>query len=117
MLFRSEGANKVFGSRILASADTIRHAGDPDVRPMGSVIVKGRTMPVEVFEVLDRDASKSPWHAQYMVAFEWLTTRSPEAASAIRRLADARPDDPALRRLLDRLERGTGSGLVELEEK
>ena len=114
---RLEGANKVFGSRILASAATIRSAGDADARPMGSVIVKGRTAPVEVFEVLESGASADPWHAQYLTAFAWLTTRAQEAAEAIRRLIADRPDDRAMTQLLDRLEHGTAGIAIELTEK
>jgi len=114
---RLEGANKVFGSRILASAVTIRSAGDADARPMGSVIVKGRTAPVEVFEVLEPGASADPWHAQYLVAFEWLSSRAHEATDAIRRLVAERPDDRALSRLLDRLEQGVAGSAIELTEK
>jgi adenylate cyclase len=114
---RLEGANKTFGSRILASVAAIRHAGDPDVRPMGSVIVKGRHAPIEVFEVLDAGASASAWHAQYLVAFESLATRTGEAAAAIRRLLAERPEDRAMIRLLERLERGAAGAAIELTEK
>ncbi len=114
---RLEGANKVFGSRILASADTVRHAGDADARPMGSVIVKGRSAPVEVFEVLEAGASADAWHAQYVAAFPGLGARASEAAATIRRIAAARPHDRALARLLDRLDGGSAGMAIELTEK
>jgi hypothetical protein len=84
---------------------------------MGSVIVKGRTAPIEVYEVLEPGASAEPWHAQYLVAFEWLTTRASEAAEAIRRLVAARPEDRAMTQLLARLEHGAAGTAIELTEK
>ncbi|MBI3516378.1 MAG: HAMP domain-containing protein [Proteobacteria bacterium] len=114
---RLEGANKIFGSRILASAAAVRHADDPDVRPMGSVAVQGRAAPVEVFEVLDRGDSANAWHAQYLAAFAMLANRPADAAEAVRRLFAARPDDRPVGRLLDRLEGGATGELVELAEK
>jgi class 3 adenylate cyclase len=114
---RLEGANKAFSSRILASAVAIRHAGDPDVRPMGSVIVKGRHAPVEVCEVLETGASASAWHAEYLAAFDRLGDRSADAAAALRRLLAERPHDRAMTRLLDRLERGAAGAAIELTEK
>jgi adenylate cyclase len=114
---RLEGANKLFGSTILASAATLAQAGDPDCRPMGQVILKGRTTPIAVCEVLEPGASADDWHATYLAAFELLMRRSPEAAAAFRRLARMRPDDRAVGWLLDRLERGVVDNLVELTEK
>jgi adenylate cyclase len=114
---RLEGANKLFGSAILTSAATVERAGDPDCRPIGRVILKGRSAPLEVFEVLEPGASANDWHATYMAAFELLMRRSAEAAGAFRRLAGMRPDDRAVSWQLDRLERGLADNSVELTEK
>jgi adenylate cyclase len=56
---RLEGANKLFDSSILASAATIAHAGDPDVRSVGGLILKGRSTPLEAYEVLEPGAGSS----------------------------------------------------------
>jgi class 3 adenylate cyclase len=56
---RLEGANKLFGSTILASAATIEHAGDPDVRSVGGLILKGRSAPLDTYEVLETGAGGS----------------------------------------------------------
>jgi len=50
---RLEAANKSLGSEILISAATYRQLGaGAMVRPRGTIEVKGRTQPVEVFELL-----------------------------------------------------------------
>ncbi|MEP7118086.1 MAG: adenylate/guanylate cyclase domain-containing protein [Acidobacteriota bacterium] len=49
---RLESLNKDFGTRILISEATRRQLkGSYDIRPLGSVTVKGKTRPVDVFEV------------------------------------------------------------------
>lgn len=49
---RLESLNKEFGTRILMSEATLRSLKQTyDVRPLGDVVVKGKTRPVKVFEV------------------------------------------------------------------
>jgi class 3 adenylate cyclase len=114
---RIEGANKLFGSAILASAATVEHAADPDCRPLGRLVLKGRHAPIELHEVLESGAGAADWHAAYLAAFDLAARRAPEAAASFRRLARARPDDRAVRWQLDRLEHGLADDLVELTEK
>jgi adenylate cyclase len=50
---RIEGLNREFGTGILVSAATLAAVGDRvSARPRGTVTVKGRAAPVEIFEVL-----------------------------------------------------------------
>ncbi len=49
---RLESLNKEYGTRILISEATRRQLkGQYDVRPLGEVVVKGKTRPVSIFEV------------------------------------------------------------------
>jgi len=50
---RLESLNKDFGSRIIISdASRTRLTGHYDIRPLGDVVVKGKTRPVAIFEVV-----------------------------------------------------------------
>jgi adenylate cyclase len=50
---RLEGAAKVYGTRTLVSAATLEAAGDVVVaRELDLLVVKGKTLPVRVFELL-----------------------------------------------------------------
>jgi adenylate cyclase len=52
---RLEGANKVYGTRVLVSEETARLARDTvELREIDSIIVVGRSEPQRVFEVLGR---------------------------------------------------------------
>ena len=50
---RLESLNKDYRSRIIISdATRARLTGVYDIRPLGEVVVKGKTRPVEIFEVV-----------------------------------------------------------------
>lgn len=50
---RLESANKEFKTHIIMSAATLHELGDKaKVRPLGSIVVKGKTVGVEIFELL-----------------------------------------------------------------
>ena len=51
---RLESANKEFRTHIIISESTLGELGDKaTVRPLGSVVVKGKTVGVQIFELLD----------------------------------------------------------------
>ena len=51
---RLEGLNKIYGTRIIASSDTMNAAGSTDFvwRKLDRVAVVGRTEPLEIYELL-----------------------------------------------------------------
>jgi len=50
---RLEGANKEYKTHIIISEATLEELGTgADVRPLGNIVVKGKTVPVEIFELL-----------------------------------------------------------------
>ncbi|MES1254291.1 MAG: adenylate/guanylate cyclase domain-containing protein [Acidobacteriota bacterium] len=69
---RLESLNKQYGTRIIISDATRRQLpGGYEVRPLGTVVVKGKTAPVEIFEVVSpsgglahMDATVAPAHEE-----------------------------------------------------
>ena len=58
---RLESLNKEYGSRIIISdASRARLTGTYDIRPLGDVVVKGKTRAVAIFEIV----VPSPIHTQ-----------------------------------------------------
>ena len=104
---RLEGANKSLGTRICVSADTVVRIPDFFGRPIGDLVLRGRSATLRAYEPLDRSG---PDPAQYLVAFEKLSRGSEDALPAFAALVGAMGDEPIaalhLRRLLNG-ERGT----------
>jgi len=60
---RLESLNKDYGSRIIISdASRTRLTGNYDIRPLGDVVVKGKTKPVSIFEVVVPSPVQEPGH-------------------------------------------------------
>ena len=60
---RLESLNKDYGSRIIISdASRTRLTGGYDLRPLGEVVVKGKTRPVAIFEVVVSSPVQEPGH-------------------------------------------------------
>jgi len=60
---RLESLNKEYGSRIIISdASRARLTGDYDTRPLGDVVVKGKTRAVAIFEVVVPSPIQEPDH-------------------------------------------------------
>ncbi len=61
---RLESLNKDYASRIIISdASRTRLKGDYDIRPLGDVVVKGKTRPVAIFEVVVPSPLQETSHA------------------------------------------------------
>lgn len=104
---RLEGLCKLYGSRILASESTVRAAGESIVaREIDQVRVKGRSLPVRVFEVLAAGAERARW-APLVERFEagLAAYRAQEWAKAIdifSAIRQERPDDAAAALYIER---------------
>jgi adenylate cyclase len=98
---RLEGANKTLGSNVLASRELVERSGLDWWRPMGTVKVRGRAQPVEVFDIAPE------WTAEDRAALGEaiaLARRDPDGATAkINDLAARYPTDSAIKSLLQRV--------------
>jgi len=67
---RIEGANKAYGSLIMIGEETAKGLGDGFLlRPLDRLVVKGKSKPVEVFEVIGRTAEVPPERRARIEAF------------------------------------------------
>ncbi len=122
---RLEGANKVYGTRVLVGDRTRDLAGDAVVfREIDRVRVVGRATPVTVFEPVALRDAVAPDMAERLEEFaaaleNYRSGRWREAARAFGELA---PSDPACRVFLERIGDGTSAppgwdGVTDLVEK
>ena len=101
---RLQSANKPLGTRICVSDATIALVPDFQGRPIGDLLLRGRSEPLRAYEPTIQIQQ------DYLAAFALLETNSPAAMPAFAALVSTQPKDPLasfhLRRLLNG-QRGT----------
>ncbi|MBN9428940.1 MAG: adenylate/guanylate cyclase domain-containing protein [Burkholderiales bacterium] len=116
---RLEGLNKHLGTSICVS-DEIRHAcPEMPMRPIGRVVLKGRTQALLVYEPL-LDAQGQPAAGpdlEYQAAYDLLAGHDAAAINAFRRLAARRPADALVQFQDKRLREGDRDDLIVMLEK
>jgi class 3 adenylate cyclase/CHASE2 domain-containing sensor protein len=112
---RLEGANKQFGTRICVSEETAHRCAGLRFRPVGNVLLKGKSAPVGVVEPVSAGDVSADLLGKYLEAYGLLARASPSALEAFAALALAYPDDPLVRFHLERLRRGARDVLIAPE--
>jgi adenylate cyclase len=102
---RLEGANKFLGTRICVSATVAKGASNFRGRPVGDLMLRGRSEPLRAYEPLQPTAFEGPATKQYSDAFTKLEAGDAAAMPAFAALVGLHADDALagfhLRRLLN----------------
>jgi adenylate cyclase len=110
---RLEGANKQFGTRVCVSVTVAEKADNFHGRPVGDLMLRGKTQALRAFEPLTAEAYAEPATRQYLDAFAKLEARDSGAVAAFAALMGARPTDGLVNFHLKRLLNGeTGTAIV-----
>lgn len=116
---RLEGASKLYGTRILASADTVAGAGDAvETREIDRVVVMGETQPQTMFEIMGRKGELTPAQQELKARFAeglaaYRARRWDEARSGFAAALAAIPGDGPSKVLLKRVDDFNTSPLPE----
>lgn len=114
---RTEGVNKYFGTRICVTEETVAECPNLKFRPIGDVVLKGKTKPVGLFcPVSEADAATNVT-ADYMTAYALLRTEDPQGIEAFKALGTQYPDDAIIAYHGRRIAAGATSTLIVLEDK
>lgn len=99
---RLEGANKTLDTKVLVSREAVERCGLDWFRPMGEVVLRGRSTPVQVFEPVPDMPME-----QRQVSADLLSAHSAGAADRVQALTDSLSDsvqgDDAMMNLIERL--------------
>ena len=114
---RLEGLNKTFGTRLCVSDAVKVLCQGITFRPIGSVILKGKTEALDVWEPLHDGAYSEDYLARYQAAFDAAHDARPEGLDLFAELAAARPDDPLVAFYLERLKDGETGIKIKMTEK
>jgi class 3 adenylate cyclase len=112
---RLEAANKSLGTRICVSAAVAENSGNFRGRPIGDLVLRGRSEPLRAFEPLLATAFESPATAQYSVAFAKLEAGDVAAMPAFAALVGLHADDALAGFHLRRLLNGAKGARMQLE--
>ena len=114
---RLEGLNKFFGTHVCVS-DAARQASENvPFRPLGLVIVKGKTTALGVHEPLSEERDRTEYMARYREAYRHLQEGAEDADELFEALAVENPYDGVVQAHLDRLRAGTRSVEIAMTEK
>lgn len=110
---RLEAANKQLGSGVMASREAVERSGLDWWRPMGRVVLRGRSTPVEVFEpVPDLEASDRD---HFRAVMNRIADGDNMAVQELESLANAKGGDAALANLVYRLKQVEAGGSYVLD--
>ncbi len=111
---RLEGANRYLGTLVCVSQAVMAKCPSFPARPVGRLVLKGKSQPTMVFEPLDMTTTPD---ADYRQAFERMRSCDPTALAAFEQLARERPTDQLVAMHLARMQRGETGDLMVLEGK
>ncbi|MGH6709565.1 MAG: adenylate/guanylate cyclase domain-containing protein [Bradyrhizobium sp.] len=112
---RLEAANKPLGTRICVSAAVADGAGNFQGRPVGDIVLRGRSEPLRAYEPLTAAAFAGPATSQYSEAFAKLEAGDAAAMPAFAALVGAHADDALAGFHLKRLLNGAKGVRMQLE--
>jgi adenylate cyclase len=111
---RLETANKQLGTRICVSAAVACRAERFRGRPIGDLLLRGRTEALRAFEPLIPEEDDAPTASMYLNAFSTLEANEPGATSAFAALVGVREDDCLASFHLKRLLNGESGITIKL---
>jgi adenylate cyclase len=111
---RLEAVNKQLGTRICISAAAADRADGFFGRPVGDLVLRGRSEPIRAFEPLAEDERASPHTRAYLAAYAKLEGGDPAALSAFAALIGERPGDALAQYHLKRLLNGGAGTRIQM---
>lgn len=114
---RLESVNKQLGTRMCVSATTAAKVADFIGRPIGDLVLKGRSETESCFEPISRDDASSPRIDAYNRAYQAMARQDPSAAALFETVLRNWPEDGPSRFHLERLQQGETGVRVVLGSK
>jgi adenylate cyclase len=114
---RMESVNKQLGTRICIAGATVEQCPDHFFRPIGALVLKGKTEAIDAFEPISEEEARSPLMVRYSDAFEHLASGDESAAALFASLKADFPVDPLVNLHYHRIMSGIVSSTLVLTEK
>jgi adenylate cyclase len=112
---RLEAANKQLGTRVLISDSVVRQLAEFRGRPVGDLLLRGRSEPLRVYEPLPPETADEASLEPYLQAFARLEAGDPAALGAFAAEVGKHPDDQLASFHLKRLLNGQSGTRIQME--
>ena len=110
---RLETINAQLGTYICVSSITVAQCPTFVGRPVGQLVLKGKTAAITAFEPLSAEAMAEPGNQEYLAAYALMEAESAEATTTFQQLSEKYPNDPLANYHAKRLASGAkGSRMV-----
>jgi class 3 adenylate cyclase/CHASE2 domain-containing sensor protein len=114
---RLEALNKHLGTRLCVSGPTQQLCKKIAFRPIASVVVKGKTIAVDVCQPLRNGEYKDDYLKRYEIAYSKLAEGAPETPSLFAELGRECPTDPCVALHLKRIAAGECTNRIVMDAK
>lgn len=114
---RLEAVNKHLGTRMCVSMATLSASPEVAARPVGHLVLKGKTHALEVWEPQAAQCAGCAPMDAYLQAYRAMEVLDPAAVKFFQELADAYPHDPLVALHLHRLRYGGGGVQIVMQDK
>ena len=114
---RLEGVNKYFDTRICVSESTLEGCTYPHHRPIGQLVLKGKSGGLGAYELLSASRAQALEITEYVKAYRLLEAGDPAAAAVFTELTERYPDDGLIAFYAIRLEAGMSGVVIRLADK
>jgi len=114
---RLESVNKHLGTRVCISESTVMQCAGISFRPIGCLVLKGKSNGVNVFEPTGMLSSPATDNASYIHAYQKMAKHESGALDAFVKLSEQFNDDPLVSFHLNRLKKGESGATIVMKEK
>jgi len=90
---RLESVNKQFGTRLCVAESTLEGCENFKTRPIGDLVLKGKTEPIKAFELLSEEQFKQPLIQTYLDAYQIMARSGSNALGLFKQLIEQYPED------------------------
>ena len=114
---RLESVNKHFDTRICVSETTLERCSYPHHRPIGRLVLKGKSGGLGAYELLTASGAQAPRIMEYVEGYRRIEAGDPSAGAVFADLMERYPEDGLIAFHAIRLEAGLTGVTIRLREK
>ncbi|NQX88261.1 MAG: adenylate/guanylate cyclase domain-containing protein [Halioglobus sp.] len=114
---RLESVNRHLGTQICIAGTTVAHCPNHFFRPIGALVLKGKSEAIDAFEPITPEEADSAMNKSYLDAFACLARGEAKAVKLFKELLANYPEDALVTLHCDRIKAGNMSTTIVLKEK